>query len=426
MDVKNPSKLNKDRRPLELDDLKMTKKPFIRTMQKDMEALRKGRPVKSSLPAADHAKRGVPPAELPVAKPVRRPVMPDLSKRPVSPPLKSDERLRKEAGIKERIAETQKRLGEERIRAEMARQKAEREKAEKRTKQEPARIEKIKKPELVKPEPVKEEKSRLKFVLIGLAMILIIGGIGGFLYWWNYLRVIPPPLAHYQCQDSQCISIEGEGTDECQIDEDCQPIEPVEPTVPEPLIQVDETKTIELAIGQEDLLPDKLKSVAVQEQATTTFRRILVKLVSQEEKQYMDLETLFSAWGIVRPQIILQAVATSSDAANYTLFSYGQAEGNRLGIIIALKQEIDLTQALRTWETSIKADLEPFFLGLDIETQTTVTEEFQDNLYQNIAIRYINFSVPDLSIDYAIVNNRLVITFSRESMYETINSLLTE
>ncbi len=475
-DIKESTQLTKERKPLKLAEvLESSKKQFIRTMQGDIESLKKGHSARPLLPKADHVKKAAPPAELPVVKPDERPAFPSPS--PFR--LKSAERLMKETEIKKRIEETQKRLEEERMRAEISRQKIEREEVKEGRKEvektkpvlpkkkpsfisrffhlfRPSRSVKLPKPAVVKapvlpkpfspkmstlpkpipPKPVlfkkelplKKEvkpaikKSRLKFVFVGLAVILIIGGIGGFFYWWNYLRVILPVAMYYQCQDFQCVSIEGEGEDQCLADEDCQP---VEPTVPEPLIPVDETRTIELTIGQENLLLDDLKLVAAQEQTLNTFKRILAKLISQTEKKYADLDTLVSSLGISLPNSILFTAANSDiKGGNYTLYFYSQPEGNRLAIVIALVEGVDLSQELRNWETSIKTDLESFFLGLDIEVQPTATEEFQDNLYQDIVIRYLNFPSPDLSIDYAIVGNKLVMTTSRESMYATIDALL--
>jgi len=475
VDIKESTQLTKEKTPLKLAEvLESSKKQFIRTMQGDIESLQKSQPARPSLPRVDQVKKAAPPTELPVVEPAERPVFPSSPFR-----SKSDERLRKETEIKKRIEETQKRLEEERMRAETARQKTEREKVKEGGKEaedaktvlpkkkpsfisrffhlfRPSRSVKFPKPAVVKapippkpfppklstlpkpipPKPVllkgelplkKEvepaiQKSRLKFVFVGLAVILIVGGIGGFFYWWNYLRVIPPVAMYYQCQDFQCVSIEGEGEDQCLTDEDCQP---VEPTIPDSLIQADETRTIELTIGQENLLLDDLKLVAAQEQTLNTFKRILAKLVSQTEKKYADLDTLISYLGISLPNSILFTAATSDvEGGNYTLFFYSQPEGNRLAMVIALAEGVDLSQELRNWETSIKTDLKAFFLGLDIEVQPIATEEFQDNLYQDIAIRYLNFPSPDLSIDYAVVGDKLVITTSRESMYAVIDALL--
>ncbi len=274
-------------------------------------------------------------------------------------------------------------------------------------------VEPAKKPErLTKPtKPIKAiipkatlPKPRLKFALIGLGIVIIIGGVGGFLYWWNYLRLIPPVATHYECQDLQCVSIEGEKEDQCQTDEDCQPVEPI---VPELLIPVDETRTLELAIGQESLLLDELKLVALEEQSQATFKRILVKLVNEQEKRYADLDTLISSLGISLPEKILSE-------ENYTLFFYGQPEGNRLGIVISTEESLN--------EETIVNDLGPLLLR--DETLTPFSEEFQDNIYQWVVIRYINFPNPDLSIDYAMVGDKLIITTSRESMYAAIDTLM--
>ena len=66
-------------------------------------------------------------------------------------------------------------------------------------------------------------------------------------------------------------------------------------------------------------------------------------------------------------------------------------------------------------------DLRPIFL--DHQLEEPATEEFQDNTYKNVNIRYLNFSDPSLTLDYAIVGDYLVITTSRESMYGVIDRL---
>ena len=264
------------------------------------------------------------------------------------------------------------------------------------------------------------ERNYLKFSLIGLAVIFIISVIGGFFYWWNYVRIVAPlTVYHYECQDLQCVSIEGESEDQCQVNEDCQPIELIEPTIPTPLISIDKTSLIELFVGQENLLFDELKKVMDEEQTVGTFRRILVKTVSSTEKKYMDLATLIPALKASLPLGIVQAI-TNKD--NYTLFSYSQSEGNMLGIIMSLKEGVDLNQELKNWETNIETDLKSFFLDLD--KQPAATPEFQDNTYKEINIRFLNFADPSLSIDYAVINDKLVIAFSKESMFKVIDDLV--
>jgi len=418
VDVKNPSQLNQEKKPLKLADLELAEKPFIRTMAKDMAALQKTgptpldkehpiEPAKPSIPKPDQIKKPAPPSKLPVVEPFRKPILPSPPSRP-SQPIEIPKPVLPKPPVppKPTLPKLAPSVPPKPISPKPVI---------------PSRP--ILRKELKKEIKPFIKKSRLKFVFIGLGIIIIIGGIGGFLYWWNYLRPITPLITHYVCQDLQCISIEGQGEDQCLADEDCQPIEPVEPTVPDSLIPVSATTTIELTIGQEDLLLDELKLAALEEQATSTFKRILVKLVSETEKKYADLETLISALGISLPDNILSAVAISDiEAGNYTLFFYNQTEDNRLGLVIDMGESSTLIEDLKNWEQTIVTDLEP--LLLQEELPEAFTQGFQDNTYQDIAIRYLNFPQPDLSVDYGIVAGKLVITMSRESMYASIDALL--
>jgi len=250
------------------------------------------------------------------------------------------------------------------------------------------------------------------FGIVGLVVILIIAGVGGFFYWWNYLRAVPLNISHYQCQNNQCLSVEGEGDNQCQLDVDCQ--SDVIP-VPDSLIPVNQTKTIELITDQENLLLGQLKVLAGQEQASSTVSRILVKVIDQEQK-YLSLSDLVSALNISIPE----AIATST-TENYTLFLYNQPEGNRLGIVIKMGQSDTLVQDLSNWEITIKDDLKQLFLTEELPD--AATQGFQDNIYNDIYIRYMNFATPYLSLDYALIKGNLVITTSRESMFAIIDSL---
>ncbi|MFH1461213.1 MAG: hypothetical protein ABIF84_02225 [Patescibacteria group bacterium] len=273
----------------------------------------------------------------------------------------------------------------------------------------------------IEPE-LSSEKSSLKYVWLSLIIILIIGGLGGFFYWWNYSRVAPI-TSHFECQDNQCLIIEGTGEDQCQIDQDCQPIEIPEPNVPAALIPISQAKTIELTEGEENLLLEKIKELIInQEQATSTIDHLLVKLTSSTEKKYLDLDNLLTNSNLSLPDNIRQSILASDiPGENYTLFSYNQAQGNRLGLVINVLASETLIEDLKAWEQTMINDLKPLLLKDQVPAPATL--EFQDNLYQETDVRYLNFPDPDLSIDYAVVDNKLIITTSRESMYAVINAL---
>jgi len=268
-------------------------------------------------------------------------------------------------------------------------------------------------------------KKKLKpfFIILGLTIVLIVIGTGGFFYWLNYLKPIVSDIVHFECQDNQCISIEGEGENKCQDDLECQPIEPIEPItqepiIPESLILADETKIIELIADQENLLLGQLNSVINEEQATSTIKRILVKIIDKQEERYIDLNTLILALNINIPENILSAIA-----GDYTLFLYKQDEGSRLGIVIEMGESETLVQDLNDWENTIIDDLNQLLLTEDI--LNAHSEEFGDKIYNETYIRYMNFPTPALTLDYGIVSGNLIIATSRESMFMVIDKLLT-
>ncbi|MAF20380.1 MAG: hypothetical protein CMI55_01720 [Parcubacteria group bacterium] len=273
---------------------------------------------------------------------------------------------------------------------------------------------------LAKPVKDRPKTSFPKLTLISLIFILIIGAVGGFFYWWNYLRVVPAPASHSRCENNQCVVIEGQGQDQCLTDQDCQP---VEPTLPVSIIPVSKTETITFNLQEKDKLPGQLKTIVNQEQATSTLNRVLIKMDNGQQREYLSLANLSAILKLNFPEKVLSMIAVDEvQADNYTLFSSSQAQGNHLGLVLELQQGVDLIEDLKIWEDTIKYDLEPLFLEEQIPA--SLTEEFQDNAYRNIAIRYMNFPGPDLSIDYALAANKLVITTSRESMYAAIDVLL--
>jgi len=69
-------------------------------------------------------------------------------------------------------------------------------------------------------------------------------------------------------------------------------------------------------------------------------------------------------------------------------------------------------------------DLENLFLGQS--HGEPATENYQDNFYKNIHIRYLNLPEPSLTMDHAVVINQdyLILTTSREAAWATVDKLL--
>lgn len=240
-----------------------------------------------------------------------------------------------------------------------------------------------------KPVTQKRSVGLPKLIALALIVILILGGLGGFLYWRNY-------------------SVE--------VEEPTEPTEPTEPDIPQSLIPTSGTELIVLEAGYKDAFIQELKLILAKEKEEGALDSILIKITSQTEIRYASLSDFISFLGINLPTEIIQS--------NYTFFSYRQPEGARLGLVIQLKEGADLSETLNLWETNIQEDLKALFIGLnEQDVLTAATEEFQDNTYNEIAIRYLNFPSSDLSIDYAVVDDKLIIATSKESMYAAIDAL---
>lgn len=386
--------------------------PLIRTMQGDIIALEGKNNVVSppdKLPIIESVKKPETEAQKQIQEKIRR-------TQEIAAQKQAEEQKRIMERIEKQRIEAQKQAQERAKEEAEKRRKAEqeaKEQAEKDRKEREEAIEKAEKQKLKKLRAIKRKQEKFFPKLIaGLAVIFIIIGAGVFFYWWNYLRFVPPiaPITHYQCLDNQCVSIEGEGQDQCLINDDCFIQESIS------LIQTTETKIIELSGIEEENLLQKIKMVLVQEQEKNNLKRILVKISNSD---YLELKEIIGRLGITMPIGILE---TAVETNNYTLFYYNQTEGGRLGLIIKMGKSDTLVGDLRSWEQTMQEDLGLIFLQDDVPD--AFTQEFQDNLYNDVAIRYLNFPTSDLSIDYAIVDDKLIITTSKESMYAAISILL--
>ena len=99
--------------------------------------------------------------------------------------------------------------------------------------------------------------------------------------------------------------------------------------------------------------------------------------------------------------------------------------GKRLVFVSEVPDVTILSQLMTTWETEMTDHLKTIF---QFDSKQQANQNFTDNSYGGVGIRYKNFPFADKSIDYAIVpasngKSYLVIASSREAMYATIDKL---
>lgn len=155
----------------------------------------------------------------------------------------------------------------------------------------------------------------------------------------------------------------------------------------------------------------------------------LTRIASFAEIDLFDLPTQISA-GPLKNQL---------DMNSFSFFAYSQAQINsspftaqintgRLGLIISIKNSTatsteDLTKTLRDLEQLMLADLA--ILLPSAKNDLPAKPVFLDNVYKNTAIRYVNLPEASLSLDWAIVNDKLIFATSKESVYAIIDRLLS-
>ena len=250
------------------------------------------------------------------------------------------------------------------------------------------RIEELKIPEPSYVPPVTSKKRTILVALIILAVVLI--GAGGLFYWLG--KKTPPSLP-------------------------TPPSPPIiTPQPSTPIISINETKTISLTSDKS--LFELLKEEAKLEQSIGTFKRIAVlNPPTGGEREFLSAVELLQ-----NLEISIPPYALSDFKNNYTLVLFSQSTGKRLGIIIELQNPENLKEQLKTWEPTLLDDFKNFY---PIQVPgPRASQTFLNDAHQNVAIRYVNLPKSDLTLNYTILNNLLVIGTSKELMYTVIDKIL--
>lgn len=220
---------------------------------------------------------------------------------------------------------------------------------------------------------------------------------------------------------------------------------------------MDSRQTVEVE-AETTSATEKISALAQTDETIGNFVQVLIKITGPDDEiKYADLN---DAAKLLRLSLFAQTTNANSATSsaddlinylkidNYSLFVYSQSSNapstlnassspfdtqqssvaqnqSRAGLVVALKGTASssaLYLKLKQLETTLAQSLTSLFLGK--ETAETTGAIFSDNTYQNAVIRYINLPQPDFSIDYAIVNNYLIFTTSKDGMYAAIDRIL--
>ena len=185
-----------------------------------------------------------------------------------------------------------------------------------------------------------------------------------------------------------------------------------------PFIPIEEIFSFDISSNE------KFDLITALNNYTETLEKIpeiaLIEIRDKDEK--FDLEKLIQKINIKIPKEITDDLSKN----NYALLFFNLENEYRLGIAAEInKGDIEkVKKNISQWEVMMIDDLELLFLKTEIGFPSTAN--FQQNIYKEVEIRYMNFSEPNVTIDYAFDNDKLIFATSKKSVYKIIDILANE
>ena len=208
---------------------------------------------------------------------------------------------------------------------------------------------------------------------------------------------------------------------------------------PAPLFITDSRKIFELKPGQEKAnFQEAMAQVAQTDEPAGNFVYILFqdtignwpsldKLASSTATDIFDLPTQSNA-SALKDQLNMNsfsffAYSQSQNGVGDSPFNGSPTTSGRMGLVVKINSaSVDqLAKSLKDLEQLMLPGLKIMIPAIK---ETPANPAFSTNVYKNINIRYVNLPAPDLSFDYAVLNDKLIFATSKVSMYAIIDRIL--
>lgn len=224
----------------------------------------------------------------------------------------------------------------------------------------------------------KKETNWQKLILIGVfVFILLTFGAGGYYFWITRFAGQSqniPETATVPKEEPLALSIENPNY--LSIDIDSPNSSKIKETI---------EKYVGKASGSGALTP-------------------LEFIVTDKKNNPVGFEKFSSAIGIDFPPDLLSGLNAEN---KFSLFIYNDSDKTRLGLAVDSKDDYKLKNALFQEEANLPNGLAPLLQNISYDS---AGKNFSSGSYANTEIRYINLtSQNDLTVDYAIFKNKLVI-----------------
>lgn len=263
--------------------------------------------------------------------------------------------------------------------------------------------------------PLRNGSQKKLFLLIGLGAAVVIFIIGEI--WWFFLRSPSTP--------SETVS---DQTDLLPPPQELTPLLPAEetqstlqePVNPPGLLSYDRTEEITQVIESKTATvgPDELTRLTIKIPAGTL--------------EPVTLDQIIQQLGLKIPLAVKQNLGD-----NFDLFIFGgntfdedecgrvkntspQCWGPRLGLVLKVADPVRIKPALSAWEKTMASDLRPLVVA---KTGTSASPVFLTGDYQGETIHYKNMPINTMTVEYALINDILVIATSKSSMLKAIDSI---
>ena len=258
--------------------------------------------------------------------------------------------------------------------------------------------------------PTKVDPINWKIVILFLISLVLVFALAfaGYSFWQK--------KAAQNNEQPLPINPEPETSQELPIEEEITPTIPEQPKAPSLSFSESSPNYLPLGANSED--KEKTKDLLAQyiQKVTTEGYTNPVEFIPTDEK---NAPLTFSDFS-VRFGLSLSPALTSNLGDTFSLFIYNDAVVSRVGLVIDSKDEKTLNQTLIQEEKNLADEISSLFF-IDSYSKD---KPFYDNEYKNVKIRYQNIISPEnLSVDYAIYKNKLLIGTTKMTMYALIDHL---
>ena len=294
--------------------------------------------------------------------------------------------------------------------------------------------------------PPKRGFNVVTIVLISVLVLLIAGG--GFGYWWFFIKpagapaeTITEPTPPAPPVPEPIPIIPTPPAPQPEPEPEPEPIPPpvitppmatstppviatstppiAEPTLPQAIINVDQTIVLELA-SSTTTTAEIVKQIKEKNAKITSYKAVIrypIKLTLAKEKKYTSAQETADLMGLKVPADFWKNID------GLELIGYKNGGVLRYGLTARTINKEALKQVSEKWQTTMLDDLNSLYIDKAYVKPAVIT--FSENSYLDFYKRYINMPMPDVSLDYAISDKYFVVATSKEMIYAALDKTQT-